>query len=135
MTNNPATDIVQYSEFPGFADYYLEDGFVLKLVSTKDKVEFDLEVVLRASHPQFHSPYDGEQHCYGFAKLTFHNPRSVHWERVRIAPMLDPDGTIDFGNIDQLWLDPEAGYFYLDGDWGAVRIEGDCPKIQFTEVR
>jgi hypothetical protein len=46
-----------------------------------------------------------------------------------MLPIVDPDGTWDYGNIDEFFMENEA--YHLIGEWGELTIVSDPPVIEF----
>ncbi len=105
----------------------MEDSYVLGLEESRDRLQFDLEVVLTENHPQYARPKPNEQYCYRRARLVFSRVRKVDWEEREFRPSVDADGEVDYGNIDIFYA--EGDTYHLDRDWGTVRIVSDAPEL------
>ncbi len=116
----------QYSDLPGFQFIYLEDSFVLSIEPSFD-FTIELEAVLLPGHPLYKTPEFNEKYCYAHQSIIFPKIESVDWSRKEMDPILDLDGSTDFGNIDSFY--EEDGSFYLEGEWGAVKITSSLPTI------
>lgn len=110
------------------ADAYLQDSWVLDVVVRPTEVVFDLDLVLRPSHPAYTQPRPGEQYCYRRATLRFPGLREITWQLGTGPPATDADGEVDYGNIDTLRTDGEV--YELDGDWGAMSLLSDPPVVE-----
>lgn len=120
---------IPYADLPGLADYYLEDSFVLGIRPSEHELAFDIEAVLTPSHPEFGPPHVGEMHRYRPISLRFTNARQIDWiEPMNLRPNRDPDGSIDFGNIDFFAL--EDGRYRLGGSWGEVAVVADLLVVE-----
>lgn len=65
--------------------------------------------------------------------IRFPNVRRLEWVRpLDLTGSTDPDGTVDYGNID--WLSWRGDTFGLGGDWGEVELESDPPVIDMLDV-
>jgi hypothetical protein len=118
-----------YDELPGLEHLYLEDSWVLAVEETAHELRFVVEAVLTETHAHWRPPRPGEQYCYHRVELVFSRPRSVEWlKRMEGPPAVDASGEVDFGNIDAFRWD--ASVFELEGDWGAVRVDGEPPSVR-----
>jgi hypothetical protein len=45
---------------------------------------------------------------------------------------VDPDGTADFGNIDEFVRDDDGSYI-VSGDWGHVSVRSQHPTVEYLE--
>lgn len=86
--------------FPALRDVYLEDSWVLALYPSEFEVTFRIEAVLTASHPGYHPPKPGEQHCYAAADLRVRGDLPIDYHLSGARPAVDLTGTQDLGNID-----------------------------------
>jgi hypothetical protein len=119
--------VAEYFELRGFEHLYLEDSYVLAIREDADELRFELEAVLTQNHPRWTPPKPEEHYAYLRVDLVFAHPREVEWLNRSERATVDPDGAIDYGNIDTFtWEDTR---FELVGDWGHVRIEADPPAI------
>ena len=108
---------------------YLEDSYVLGIYETEDALLFDLDAVLTEAHPAYAPPPVDMQYCYRKARLTFRGHLTVNWiERNFNSRTVDPDGSVDIGEIDGFECGPEG--YYVDGAWGAVQIQ--CDEVSLT---
>ncbi|MFM6402486.1 MAG: hypothetical protein ACKPFF_37895 [Planktothrix sp.] len=121
---------IHYSQISPLKDIYLEDSYVLDI---KDATTYELEVVLCESHPLYTPPLEGEQYCYKKCTLTFPNPTSSGLFLTHASPCVDPDGSLDYGNIDVLHFDDEINEYYLEGEWGSSRIVSDEPQLHYQD--
>jgi len=118
-----------YNEWKEFSQIYLEDSYVLDILITAYRVEVIVELVLLAQHPLYTSPKSGEQHSYRRGRIRFPSAREINWLHRSVRQYHDPDGEVDFGNIDSFAL--RSGVYLLTGDWGELRIASDQPDIAF----
>ncbi len=116
-----------YPELPGFENVYLEDSWVLAVTAGPDEFRLRLDMVLTEQHPRWTPPKPDEVYCYTSASVVFSEPRSVEWTRLPGRPSTDATGETDWGNIDSFVWD--GSRYGLEGDWGAVTIEGDAPQL------
>ena len=125
--------ITSYEEFPGFHAVYLEDSYVLKILTTQSSAEFDLNVVLTEDHPLYSPPGPSEQYCMRNARMRFVEASTVKWLEVSIRPSVDADGVVDLGNIDVMYL--KDGEYHVAGEWGELRIVSSPPVIDGIQDR
>ena len=122
--------MTDYWELPGLADYYLEDSYVTWINQDTESLAMGLIVVLRESHPDYSPPPPTEQYCYRDARLEFTGVKTCSWSSLDINPTVEPDGSVDFGNIHSLRR--AVDQYQLYGDFGAAVIMSNCPTIQLT---
>lgn len=122
-----------YEQLPGFEGVYLEDSFVLAIREDMNRLEFDLEIVLRESHPRYHPPKQGEQYYYEKTTLVFSGVSSKVWTRRSIVAVVDANGETDYGNIDRFELLP-SGEYDVEGEWGQVRVRSGVPILEHAHA-
>lgn len=122
---------IDYESFPGLAGIYVESSFVLGISEPPDKFVFQLDAVLTPDHPGYRSPRPGEHFCYEKGDLTFPDVTGVVWLNQKGSRYSDASGEVDLGNIDVLRIDGDA--FFVEGDWGAVRIAGAQPHFEVSD--
>jgi hypothetical protein len=121
-------DRLNYWQLPGLENIYLEDSYVLG-IKTDTSIEFFLEAILTENHPLYTSPLPGEQYCYRSITLKFPHPQTYNLTLNKMLPIVDPDGTWDYGNIDEFFLENQT--YHLIGEWGELTIVSDSPIIEF----
>jgi hypothetical protein len=121
-----------YHDLPGFENVYLEDSWVLAVTDDTDELRLRLEIVLTEQHPRWAPPKPDEVYSYASASLVFMNPRHLEWTRRAGPPASDASGGSDWGNIDSFTWD--GSRYELEGDWGAVIVEGDRPQLVYAEA-
>ena len=117
-----------YESIAGFEHAYLEDSYVNSIRFDNETLQFELLLVLLEGHAVYHVPKKGEQHCYRKASLVFSRFSEVTWKRLRVSPIVDREGKIDFGNIDSMRFN--SGTFYLEGDWGEVEVRDSKVELR-----
>jgi len=102
----------------------LNDSFVLDWSFENNCLCFELQVSIWLESKYFVKPKLNEYTCYRKAILQFVNTVSVLGLKPKSAVMssTDPDGSIDYGNIDTLQV--VDGGFELIGDFGNLKISG-----------
>ena len=106
-----------------FDNILLEDTFVLSWRHTSDSLTFDVLASLRQSHPQASLPAAGEWACYKPGSIRFLGVSSVLGllPQASATPVTDPDGSIDYGCIDELSL-VRPGEYRIAGEFGVVTV-------------
>lgn len=120
-----------YHELAGFENVYLEDSWVLAVTEDGDEFRLRLDVVLTEQHPRWAPPKPNEVYSYAPASLVFVKPQTVEWTRPAGRPSTDATGETDWGNIDSFMWD--GSRYELEGDWGAVTVEGDAPQLIYAD--
>ncbi|MFF4358473.1 hypothetical protein [Streptomyces sp. NPDC001604] len=124
---------VDYAQLDGFANFYLEDSFVLEVKATPGSLVLEVELVLTPQHPAYHPPAPGEQHCYARATIEFPKVRNLMWADQGTPPAVDASGAKDFGGIDALFWN--GSVFHVEGDWGAIDVASAPPVVRlFPEL-
>jgi hypothetical protein len=109
-----------YYELPGFEALYLEDSYVLDVRETGRAVIFVMDFVLTRQRQACQPPKPNEQYCYHRGQIEFVGPETVNWMRREFRPTTDPDGSVDYGNIE---IFQNTGTVYqVAGEWGEVHI-------------
>ena len=119
-----------YHELEGFDGFYLEDSYLLGTQESHDAIAFGLLAVLTELHPAYRAPGPEEAHCYRDARLVFSGCTHLRWRRRDFKPIQDPDGSMDYGNIDAFFL--ADGVYHLSGEWGEVEIEAEVCRIDLA---
>ena len=120
--------MTSYEDLPGFDGVYLEDSYLLS-VEEDDDIVFVVEAVLTPKHRQYAPPRPGEQHSYRQQRIVFPAPAQAQWLERHFMPITDPDGSVDYGNIDD-FVKADDGSYELSGEWGAVRIASPMPRLE-----
>ncbi|WET82614.1 hypothetical protein P3102_16115 [Amycolatopsis sp. QT-25] len=121
-----------YTDFADLAHVFLEDSYVLAIDETSVSLAFELDLVLTPSHPRYHEPRSGEQHCYVDAVLTVSGATKTDWVTRSTQTFHDATGEEDLGNIDSFRY--QDGYYEITGDWGRVRVFSTAePKLNINE--
>ncbi len=119
-----------YEAVVDLANVYLEDSYVLGIHEGGAGLFFDLEVVLTEHHPLYQTPAEDMRYCYRTARLSFVGNLKVNWiERNLNARNVDPDGSVDLGQIDGFECDTDG--YHIDGEWGAVKIACDEVRLAY----
>src|SRR5690606_37464902 len=89
-----------------FDNILLEDTFVLSWHQASASFTFNVLVSLLQSHPEALPPASGEWACYRSGVIKFSDVSSVSGllRQESVTPTTDPDGTLDYGCIDDLSL-------------------------------
>ncbi len=117
---------LNYWQFPGFENIYLEDSYVLS-INDKTSIQILLEAVLTENHSLYTQPLPGEQYCYRQMTVNFPHPQTYDLVLNNISAIADPDGSVDYGNIDDFFMADDK--YYLRGEWGELTIVSDPPLL------
>ncbi len=120
-----------YWTVPSLEYIYLEDSYVLDVEVRIRRVVFRLDLVLTEKHADYTPPKPGEQYCYRHAQLIFEDVREVDWHMSASPPNVDPDGEVDYGNIESFTVSPERSELTgeLTGEWGSMVVIGPPPHL------
>jgi len=119
---------VNYYDFKGFENIFLEDSFVLNLIITPLIFTIDLELILTQNHFLYQKPLPNELYCYRKAQIKFSNVESIIWTDKIQQPLTDASGEMDFGNIDEFLL--IDGTYKIFGELGNLEIIGNPPELE-----
>ncbi|MDN5499121.1 hypothetical protein K5M76_02960 [Shewanella xiamenensis] len=102
----------------------LTDSFVLDWNHKNNCLYFELEASIWPESKHYAEPKPNEYTFYRKAILQFINTVSVSGLKHKSAAMssTDPDGSIDYGNIDTMQV--VDGGFELTGNFGNIKISG-----------
>ncbi|MEG3894755.1 MULTISPECIES: hypothetical protein [unclassified Microcoleus] len=117
---------LNYWQFPGFENIYLEDSYVLS-INAKTSIQILLEAVVTENHSLYTQPLPGEQYCYRRMTVNFPHPQTYDLVLNNISAIADPDGSVDYGNIDDFFMADDK--YYLRGEWGELTIVSAPPLI------
>lgn len=129
MTYKDMVGWCNYSKLSSLKHLYLEDSYVLEIVSTKEAIEFQIDFVLTHDHPSYRSPEPNEQYCYRKGKLKFANIRILNEFVQTSVQSVDSTGESDLGNIDSFVCLNHR--YVLEGEWGKLDIESDEPEVTY----
>ena len=106
-----------------FDEILLEDTYVLGWSQTPNLLTFTVLASLLQSHPQAAPPLAGEWACYKPGVIRFSGVSSIAGllPQEVVTPISDPDGSIDFGCIDDL-SQIRPGEFRIAGEFGMVAV-------------
>lgn len=127
MTTEPTS----YSNVPALAQLYLEDSFILDVLSDDQGLRFKVDLVLSPGHLSYHEPRQGEKYCYEQGWISIAHPRSVHWIRRTMRPFRDASDEIDFGSIDSWQVDGDITH--IEGNWGEVEVAGGIVSVSLEQ--
>jgi hypothetical protein len=133
MTDTDRQPPTHWRDMKEFEGIYLEDCFV----SSWEEAEDELRICIRASlwpgHPDYTEPKPDEWTCYKDAMLVFLKKTSVSGLPAmdQVDHNIDPDGSIDYGGLNTLSLNPD-GTYCLTGGFGQVSIECSGLEIQIS---
>jgi hypothetical protein len=124
FTNN----LENYWTFFGFENVYLEDSYLLNVQINNSSIEFLVETVLTENHPLYTHPLPNEQYCYKKYKIKFPYVRDYQWINKKMTPIHNPDGSVDYGNIDEFYLKNKK--YHILGEWGELEIVSEPPILE-----
>lgn len=115
---------MNWTQLEIFKGIDLNDSFVLNWRNEKDLLSFELEASIWPDSEYYSKPKQNEYTCYRRATLEFIGVSKVSGLKPKksVPSSTDPDGTVDYGNIDELNIG--EGIFTLSGDFGTVSILG-----------
>ena len=121
----------EYYEWRYFENIYLEDSYVLEIKESNEQLSFIMDIVLHENHYLYSKPLQGEQYCYKKGKIVFRRLNSIKWISRNLKPIIDIDGTEDFGNIDCFELSSDG--YYIEGEWGEVIVDSAPPVLEWLK--
>ena len=115
---------MNWTELEIFKGIDLNDSFVLGWSKGEDRLSFELEASIWPESKFYTEPKENEYTCYRKAFLSFVGIDSIQGLKPinTVATSTDPDGTIDYGNIDSLSITSSG--FEVEGNFGSVTIKG-----------
>ena len=122
-TKSPISKM-RWTEKPEFLGIDLNDSFVLSWGIADERLVFELEASIWPDSQYYEAPLPENYTCYRRAQLAFAGFKDVDGLKSmeQTNSSIDPDGSRDYGNIDEL-EQTEKGY-RISGDFGSVAIEG-----------
>lgn len=116
-----------YENIVGLEGVYLEDSFVLAVSVKPKEVDFDVDLVLAETHPQYSSPRKGERYCYRRGRIRFLGTRQVSWRMGSVQAAYDATGEVDYGGFDR--FEVESDRYTVSGDFGTLQIEAERCEV------
>ena len=115
------------SEFQGID---LHDSCVLSWSVDQNRLTFEIEASIWPDSTYYEPPLPDEHTCYRRAQLVFEGFQAIDGLKCmeQTNSSIDPDGSRDFGNIDEL-EDTENGY-RVCGEFGSVEIIGGTMQFK-----
>ena len=106
-----------------FDNILLEDTFVLSWHQASTSLTFNVLASLLQSHPEASPPARDEWACYRSGVIQFSGVSSVDGllRQESVKPTTDPDGSVDYGCIDDLSL-VRPGEYRIAGEFGVVTV-------------
>jgi len=115
---------MDWRQLENFRGIDLNDSFIMSWELSTEQLFFEFEASIWPESMFYATPKANEYTCYRKATLSFSEIESVNgltlMESDRYAT--DPDGSIDYDNIDSLSMTNHG--FNLIGDFGEVIITG-----------
>lgn len=124
---------MDWKEMKEFAGIDLNDSFVLSWNYGKQNILIELEASVWPESKHYKALKCGEYTCYRKAIIEVTNAKSVEGmlKQESAEPIIDPDGSEDYGNIDSLSV--INGCFNITGAFGNVSVEGGELKFFFID--
>lgn len=115
---------MDYTEIDIFKGIDLNDSFVLNWSQENDHLSFELEASIWPESEYYIAPKKDEHTCYQKATLEFVGVKNISGLKPKesVQSSTDTDGSVDYGNIDDLKV--LDGSFLVIGDFGSVTIQG-----------
>ena len=106
-----------------FDNILLEDTFVLSWHQAAASLTFNVLASLLQSHPEASPPASGEWACYRPGVIQFSGVSSIGGllSQGAVIPTKDPDGSVDYGCINDLSL-VRPGEYRIAGEFGVVTV-------------
>ena len=119
-----------YTDIAGLENVVLDKSYVLAIAAAPVHLLFHMDFVVTPSHWLYEPPGPDSAFCYRRGDLSFGHVESLHWSGQGATPSRDPDGKVDYGQIDYLMWAP--GFYRLEGDWGYIEVAGDDVQVTVT---
>ncbi|GAA5003290.1 hypothetical protein GCM10025793_09100 [Lysobacter lycopersici] len=118
-----------------FNDILLEDSFVFGWRRASESLSFNIDASLLQTHPRAMPPSSGEWACYKSGVILFSGVSSVSGllPQESVRPTLDPDGSADYGCIDDLSV-VQPGEYRIAGEFGVVTVLARDVTLVFDDV-
>lgn len=115
---------MDWTQIKVFKGIDLNDSFVLSWKLSANNLAIEVEASIWPESVYYQEPLDDEYTCYKKASLVFENTEKITGllDIKSVKPTSDPDGSIDYGNIETL-VENDSG-FLLSGAFGSVEIIG-----------
>ncbi|GAA5189547.1 hypothetical protein GCM10023346_04390 [Arthrobacter gyeryongensis] len=118
----------KYFEHEVLRGFYLEDSWVLDINASRGQLVITAEFVLTEEHPSYAPARPGEQYCYRKGVLVFDGVADLTWTgQLSSRPSRDPDGSVDYGNIDSLII--EGDHYTVEGDLGKIDLHAASIRV------
>jgi hypothetical protein len=117
-----------YYEHEALHDIYLEDSYVIGISAGRGILTITGDYVLTPEHPYYTANHPGEVHCWRRGIMVFEGVTNLNWtDQLAHRPSQDPDGSIDYGDIDVLTIN--GGRYVLEGDLGRIEVEAASVRM------
>jgi len=112
---------------------YLEDSFVLDWTNDGSDIVFTMEFSLLPEHPRYAKPKENEWTCYRRGVWAFKSVRNLSGlkKKEEVKRSVDPDGSVDFGTIDE--FNDSEGNISLSGDFGTVSFACESWTVKLLQ--
>ncbi|MGO4249495.1 hypothetical protein AB4Y87_19955 [Paenarthrobacter sp. RAF54_2] len=110
------------------SDLYLDDSYVLDIQASRGRLAITMEFALAPERPPYSPALPGEQYCYRKGVLVFEGVTELNWTgQLTSRPSRDPDGSIDYGNIDALVID--GNHYTVEGGMGRINLQAAAIRV------
>jgi hypothetical protein len=106
--------------FPALRHVWIEESNVLEILPSSHLLEFELDVALMTTHPDYLGPAQGERLDIRRRWLLLESS-AVEFEPSNSRPDRDGSGEQDFGLIDT-FLHAGGNSWLLEGEWGHAAV-------------
>jgi hypothetical protein len=108
--------------FPALRHVWIEESDVLEILPSKHLLEFELDVALMTTHPDYLGPAQGEHFDIDIRRRwLLMESSAIEFEPSNIRPERDANGAQDFGLIDT-FLHAGGNSWLLEGEWGQAAV-------------
>lgn len=104
--------------------YTLEDSYVLSVSENETTFSIHLLAAVRGGNPAPGSAYEYE------ILVVLGHSTSVDWSKIDMVPKIDPDGSVDFGFVEE--LAERETHFLFRGECGEFRAELAAPMEYYV---
>jgi hypothetical protein len=122
--------VPNYVALPALEYFVLEESWVVGIEVRAGIVEFIIDLMFAADHPELHRPRKGEYAYFRRGTIRFTGVSSLSWENMGVRPATDASGASDWGHIDAFdWL---GTTYKLEGDFGVIELEASGLDVILT---
>lgn len=115
---------------PDFQGVYLEDSYLIGVAAEGCDIRLKLLFALMVDHPAYVQPEPGEQHCYREGSILIQRPTDIKMLPGSPTVLKDPDGSLDFGNIELYRKGP--GRFHVVTEWFETTLATEQVTVELA---